>query len=241
MKPQTKSLLRAAAKATVPVFFAYLFVGMAFGLLLQKAGYSFLWALFVSLIVYAGSMQFILVSLLSGWTGLLQVVVVTLAVQIRHAFYGLSLIEKFKCLGKRKPYVIFALTDETYSLLCSVKTPEEVSPGRFYFTISMLNQCYWIVGSVLGATVGELVKFNSTGIDFAMTALFIVIFTEQWLSSKNHLPAVIGLCCAGVCLLLFGTGGFLPPALALTVLALLLGRKYIKPQIPEEFREEEAS
>ncbi|MEM1486352.1 AzlC family ABC transporter permease [Oscillospiraceae bacterium PP1C4] len=223
-----KKILKAAVLATAPVFFGYIFVGMAFGLLLQKAGYNFIWAFFCSLIVYAGSMQFILVSLLTSGVGLVQVAIVTLVVQIRHAFYGLSLIEKFKSLGKRKPYMIFALTDETYSLLCSVKSPEGVSRENFYFLITLLNHLYWIAGGVIGATIGELVTFNSTGIEFAMTALFIVIFTEQWLTAESHIPALVGLGCAMVCLLLFGTEGFLPPALLLTVLTLLLGRRQIE-------------
>ena len=160
-----------------------------------------------------------------------QTVVVTLAVQARHAFYGLSLIDKFKGLGKKKPYLIFALTDETYSLLCSVKTPEGCDRGKFYLLISALNQSYWIVGGVLGATIGELVPFNSTGIDFAMTALFIVIFVEQWLTAKSHIPALVGIACAAVCLLLFGTDGFLPPALLLTVAVLVAGRRTIERKI----------
>ncbi|MFR9190563.1 MAG: AzlC family ABC transporter permease [Anaerotruncus massiliensis (ex Togo et al. 2019)] len=189
MAKDTSKTLRAALTATAPVFFGYIFVGMAFGLLLQKAGYNALWAFRCSLTVYAGSMQFVLVELLTSWVGLAQTAVVTLAVQARHAFYGLSLIDKFKGLGKKKPYLIFALTDETYSLLCSVKTPEGCDRGKFYLLISALNQSYWIVGGVLGATIGELVPFNSTGIDFAMTALFIVIFVEQWLTAKSHIPA----------------------------------------------------
>ena len=168
MAKDTSKTLRAALTATAPVFFGYIFVGMAFGLLLQKAGYNALWAFGCSLTVYAGSMQFVLVELLTSWVGLAQTAVVTLAVQARHAFYGLSLIDKFKGLGKKKPYLIFALTDETYSLLCSVKTPEGCDRGKFYLLISALNQSYWIVGGVLGATIGELVPFNSTGIDFAM-------------------------------------------------------------------------
>lgn len=217
--------LRAAVAATAPIFFGYVFVGMAFGLLLQKTGYGVLWAFLSSLIVYAGSMQFVLVELLAGWPGLLHVIVVTFAVQIRHAFYGLSLIEAFKGLGARKTYLIFALTDETYSLLCSVKPPKDVPRERFYLLIALLNQCYWIAGGVIGATVGELIPFDSTGIDFAMTALFIVIFVEQWLDSKTHIPALTGFGCALVCLILFGADGFLPPALLLTVGVLLAGRR----------------
>lgn len=234
MSDKNKHLIKAVAAATAPVFFGYIFVGMAFGLLLQKAGYHFLWAAFCSIIVYAGSMQFILVSLLSGWIGLLQVAVVTFAVQIRHAFYGLSLIEKFKEMGKLRPYMIFSLTDETYTLLCSAKAPEGISPKRFYFLIALFNQCYWVVGGVLGATIGELVPFNSTGIDFAMSALFVVIFVEQWLTSKNHIPALVGLGCALITLLLFGTEGFLPPALLLTVVVLMLARKPMEAALDAE-------
>lgn len=223
--------LRAAAAATAPIFFGYVFVGMAFGLLLQKTGYGVLWAFLSSLTVYSGSMQFVLVGLLAGWPGFLHVIVVTIAVQIRHAFYGLSLIEAFKGLGVRKLYLIFAFTDETYSLFCSIKPPEATPRGRFYLMIALLNQCYWVAGGVIGATVGELIPFDSTGIDFAMTALFIVIFVEQWLDSKTHIPALAGLGCALVCLLLFGADGFLPPALLLTVGVLLAGRRPLEKRL----------
>ena len=232
---ERKRILRAAATATAPVFFGYLFVGLAFGLLMQKSGYGGLWAAACSLFVYAGSMQFVLVGLLLNPVGLLQTAVVTLAVNIRHAFYGLSMLEKFRAFGRCKPYMIFSLTDETYSLLCGVKPPEGVPEQPFYFWISLLDHCYWVLGSLLGSTVGALLPFDSTGIDFALTALFVVIFTEQWLTAASHLPALVGLGCGAGCLLLLGPENFLPPALLLTVAALVLGRGKLEPRLaPEE-------
>lgn len=227
MSNKSTKMIQAVFTATAPVFCGYVFVGMAYGLLLQKAGYGWWWALLTSLIVYAGSMQFVLVGLLTNPVGLLQTAIITLAVNIRHAFYGLSMIELFREFRFRKPYMIFSLTDETYSLLCSVKMPEGIEKRRFLFLISLLNQCYWVAGSVAGAAFGELVRFDSKGLDFALTALFLVIFTEQWLTAKSRIPAVIGIAAGLACLLLFGANSFLPPALALTVLALLLGRNQI--------------
>ena len=169
---------------TIPVMLGYLFLGLAFGLLLQEAGYSFWWALLISTVVYAGSIQFVLVSFLTAGTSLPVVAVMTLLINSRHAFYGLTFIEKFKVM-KSRPYMIFSLTDETYSLLCSLKVPEEIDEKKVMFLISLLDQLYWIVGSVAGAALGQVLPFDMTGIDFAMTALFVTIFVDQWERSEE--------------------------------------------------------
>lgn len=234
MRKELRQCLFPALKVTLPVFFGYLFFGIAFGLLMQQAGYSPIWAVCSSIFIFAGSMQFVLVDLLTSWNGLLAVVVVTFAVNIRHAFYGLSLLEKFKQLGKLKPYTIFGLTDETYSLLCSVVPPEGVRPGVYYFVITLLDQCYWVLGGFIGATMGQLIPINYTGIEFAMTALFVVIFLEQWLSNKNHIPALIGLASAALCLAVFGRGNFLPFSLILVAVSLIMARKPINKQFTDE-------
>ncbi len=220
-----RQTVRFAFYKTIPVLLGYLFLGLAFGLLLQEAGYSFWWALLSSGIVYAGSIQFVLVEFLSGGTGLLTVAVMTLLINSRHAFYGLSFVEKFRKM-KTYPYMIFSLTDETYSLLCSLKVPEGIDEKKAMFLIALFDQLYWAVGSVLGAALGQVLPFDMTGIDFAMTALFVTIFVDQWREAKSHLPAIVGLCSAAVCLVIFGGSNFILPSLIITVgiLMALRGR-----------------
>lgn len=215
-----KKYISFAFYKTIPVLLGYLFLGLAFGLLLQEAGYSFWWALLASTIIYAGSIQFVLVSFLGGGTSLPVVAVMTLLINSRHAFYGLSFVEKFRQM-KTYPYMVFSLTDETYSLLCSTTVPEGMDEKKAFFLISLLDQCYWITGSVLGGALGEILPFDMTGIDFAMTALFVTIFIDQWRSAKSHLPALIGLCSGVICLLIFGGSNFILPSLLITVTLLM--------------------
>ena len=170
----------------------YLFLGFAFGLMLNDAGYGFWWAFFISVFVYAGSMQFVLVTLLTAGASLWYTLIMTLFVNGRHMFYGLSFVEKFKKMGAAYPYMVFSLTDETFSLLCDLKVPEGMSEERVNFDISLLDHIYWIVGSCVGALAGNVLPFDTTGIDFAMTALFIVIVVNQWMEAKEHTPAIVG-------------------------------------------------
>lgn len=220
--------LRFSFIKTIPVLFGYLFLGIAFGLLLQKAGYNFIWALLISTFVYAGSMQFVLISFLGTSISIISVILMTLSINSRHIFYGLSFIEKFKHMGKAYPYMIFSLTDETYSLLCGTKIPPDLDEDKVFLAISSLNQSYWVIGSVLGALLGEMILFNTTGIDFAMTALFVVIFIEQWLSTSLHIPALIGLACGLLALILFGPSQFILPSLICTIGLIVLFRKPIQ-------------
>ncbi len=225
-----KKTFKYAFIQTLPVLFGYLFMGFAFGILFEKAGYNFIWAFFVSLICYAGSMQFVLITLLTGGASAIHSAFMTLMINFRHIFYGLSLIERFKEAGKTKFYLIHALTDETYSLLCLVKPKEGMQDKKLMLYISILDHVYWIIGCVLGALVGQIISFDTTGIDFAMTALFVVILVEQWKESKQHLPAIIGGGCAIISLLVFGSDNFLPPALLVTVLMLLFYRANMEKQ-----------
>lgn len=222
-----KSAIKIAFPLTIPVMLGYLFVGMAFGILLSSKGFGAGWAALMSLTIYAGSMQFVAVDLLAEAAPLVTVALVTLAVNFRHVFYGLSFIQDFDRAGARKPYMIFSLTDETYSLLFSAQIPPEADKGMVQFWIALLNQCYWITGAVAGALAGALIPFNTTGIDFAMTALFVVIFIEQWKALASHLPALIGLGAALVCLWLFGKDQFVIPAMLLMSAGLLLLKKPI--------------
>lgn len=222
-----KKALKAAFPVTIPVMIGYISVGIAFGLLFQKSGYNFWWALFMSITVYAGSTQFIAINLLTSGAGLIEIALMTLFVNIRHMFYGLSFIEEFKTMGKKKPYMIFSLTDETYSLLCSTKAPEGINNNLFLFCISFLNQIYWVIGSLIGSIAGSLITFNTKGIDFAMTALFVVIFVEQWVSYKSHLPVLIGASATILSLLIFGTNNLILPSMILITAALMLFQKQI--------------
>ena len=218
-----KETLRRAFVLTIPVLCGYLVLGIACGVLLQQAGFGAGWAFFTSLFIYAGSMQFVLVNLLSGGASLLHTAMMTLMINFRLLFYGLSLIERFRGMGAAKPYMIHALSDETYSLLCLNDSADK----RLMLCIGALNQSYWVIGSVLGALLGAVIPFDTTGIDFAMTALFVVILVEQWKQSRCHLPALIGGGCALACLVLFGADSFLPPAMLACVALLLLSRRAI--------------
>lgn len=208
---------------TIPVMTGYLVLGFGFGIVLKSNGYGIWVAFAMSLFIYAGSMQYVAVELLTSGATLIAVALTTLLVNARHLFYGISMIDKYKATGKKKPYLIFALTDETYSLVCNDKpeVPEEHRKD-YYFFVSIFNQSYWIVGSVLGAVVGTLVKFNSEGIDFALTALFLTVFLEQWLSTKRHAPAIIGVVTSVVCLVIFGKDNFLIPTMLIIATLLCL-------------------
>jgi len=205
---------RAAIPYTLPVFMGYLFLGIAFGVLLTTQGFPVWLAPLMSLTIYAGSGQFVAIGLLSSVFSPVRAMIVTLAVNARHLFYGLSILDKVKSMGKRRAYMSFSLTDETYSLLCSVNAPPEVDQNWFLFFIALLDHSYWIFGSTLGAVAGATLGFNSTGIEFAMTALFIVIFVEQWENAKSHIPALLGLGVTTLCLLFAGSEQFILWAMA---------------------------
>ena len=215
---------------SLPVMAGYVVLGMGFGILLQDKGYSWLWALLMSLTIYAGSMQYVAVDLLSGGAAMLATFLMTIMVNVRHLFYGISMLEKYNRAGKTRPYLIFALTDETYSLVCSKQEREGMDLNLYYFFVSILNQSYWITGSVTGALLGSAFHFNSAGLDFAMTALFVVIFTEQWEKEKNHLPALVGVGVSVIRLLIFGASGFLIPSMIGIVILLFL----LKKRMPEQ-------
>ncbi|MBQ3529207.1 MAG: AzlC family ABC transporter permease [Oscillospiraceae bacterium] len=205
---------------TLPVMAGYLVMGAGFGILFRVNGYGPVWALCMSVFLYAGSMQFVGISLLASGASAITVAVTTLLVQARHLFYGLSLVDRYKGAGFKKLYMIHAITDETYSLVCSTEAPEDVKPHAFYFAMSLLDHIYWIAGCVLGNLIGGFLTFDTTGLDFAMTALFVTIFVEQWQSTKEHRPALLGAILALVCLVLFGAENFLIPAMVAITLGL---------------------
>lgn len=221
------SVIKKAFISSIPVLTGYVVLGMGFGIILKTNGYSVLWALAMSVFIYAGSMQYVGIGLITSGAGLLTVALTTLAVNARHLFYGISMVDRYRGAGASKPYIIFGLTDETYSLVCG-ELPDIAEKDRYkyYFYVSIMNQCYWVTGSVLGSLIGSVLKFNSEGIDFALTALFITVMTDQWLKTKNHVSAIIGVVSSVVSLLVFGTDSFLIPAMIMITIMLLGLRKY---------------
>ena len=228
--------LAAAFPVTLPVLMGYLSIGIAFGLMLQGIGYNFIWAFFMSLTIYAGSGQYLAVTLLGSAAGLGTIAVMTLLINFRHLVYGLSMLEKFRGMGWRKLYMIFSLTDETYALLAGTPAPVGVDPRNFYFSVALLDQMYWIAGSVIGGIAGGMLEgvISIEGIDFAMTALFVVIAVDQWKAYRKHLPVFLGLGCTLVCLAVIGAEQMLLPALGLIVLALLVLRSRLEDRAEEE-------
>lgn len=213
--------VRNAFKSSLPVMAGYLVLGAGFGMMMKAAGYGAGWAFAMSLFIYAGSMQYAAVGLLSGGASLLSVALTTLMVNARHLFYGISMLEPYRKAGAARPYLIFALTDETYSLVCSGKRSI-----RECLLISLFDQVYWVAGSTVGALLGGVVSFSTEGVDFALTALFLTVFTQQWLENKNHFPALCGVGVSVLCLAVFGPDRFLIPAMAgITALLLAAGLK----------------
>ena len=202
----------------------YIILGIGFGILLRNAGYGILWALAMSAAIYAGSMQYVGVGLLAGGASVITTAITTVMVNARHLFYSISMVDRYKDAGKYKPYMIFALTDETYSLLSDGQVPEMTTGNRYRFFVSLFNQCYWITGSLIGNFLGSVLPFSTAGVEFSMTALFIASFTEQWLAGGDHIPALTGFAGSLLCLLLFGQEYFLIPSMLVITLILTLFR-----------------
>lgn len=226
-----RTALKAAFPYTIPIMMGFLFLGIAFGILLSSKGYSAGWALTMSVFILAGSMQFVAIDLLTQSFNPINAFFLTLLVNARHLFYGLSFLSKYRGTGKKKPYLIFGLIDETFSILCSTEPPEGVDRGWFMFFVTLLNHIYWVVASAIGALLGSLFTFNSQGIDFVMTALFIVIFINQWQTQKNHVPALTGLGISLLCLILLGPDHFIIPSMILILLILTIFRKTIEKEV----------
>lgn len=222
---RTKEIILEALRATVPVMAGYLVLGMGFGILLRTKGYGVWWALAMSGFIYAGSMQYLTIDLLTGSASLITAAITTLLVNARHLFYGISMVAGYRKLGKEKPYAIFALTDETYSLVCQDdQHPNPDDYRRYVFWVSLCDQCYWVAGSLVGALLGSIIPFDVTGIDFSLTALFLTVFIEQWLSTKDHASALIGVIASVLCVVVFGPANFLLPAMAAILISLTVLR-----------------
>ena len=223
-----KKTVKAAFLASLPILAGYIMLGMGFGILLSEKGYGPLWALFMSVTMYAGSMQYVGVDLLASGAGLINTAIMTVMVNARHIFYGISMIDKYRGAGKKKFYMVFGLTDENYSLLCEAKVPEGVDKHTYGFFVTLFDHFYWITGCVLGAVAGTVLPFEFKGVEFVLTALFVAIFTDQWLSSKDHVPALIGVISTAACLFIFGKDNFLIPAMITITLALTVLRRIRK-------------
>ncbi len=227
-KGSFSSAFRAAFPYTIPVMTGYLFLGISYGIYMKVSGFSFLYPMFMAITIFGGSLEFLAVSLLMSTFAPLQTFLMALVIQARHLFYGLAMLEKYKNTGLKKLYLIFALTDETFSVNCSTPVPEGMDKGKFYFAVSLLDQCYWVSGATIGGILGSFIPFNTKGLDFVMTAMFVVIFIEQWLKEKKHYTAFIGVLSSVLCLLLFGADSFIIPSMVCIFTMLTLFRKPIE-------------
>lgn len=220
--------IKIVLKKTFPVMTGYLVLGIGFGIVMENNGYDLPWVIAMSVFIYAGSMQYLGVSLLTGGASIIQTAIATLMVNARHLFYGISMVDKYSDAGKAKPYLIFALTDETYSLVCTGDVPEGIDSHKYNLLVSLFDHCYWVLGSVMGCLLGTVLPFDTTGIDFSMTALFVTVFVQQWMDNKKHFPAITGVAVTAICLMIFGAGNFLIPSMVLITVILSLGRKFLE-------------
>lgn len=212
--------LRAAFPHTVPILTGFLFLGMTYGVYMASLGFSWIYPTLMALTIFAGSMEFVAANMLLGAFNPLQAFAMTLMVNARHLFYGLAMLDRFRGLGWKKLYLIFGMCDETFSVTCSVRAPEGVDEGWFMTFVTLLDQLYWVLGAALGGLCGSLLTLNTEGLDFVMTAMFVVIFLENWLKEENHTSSLLGLALPLVCLVLFGAQSFILPSMAAILLAL---------------------
>ncbi len=219
---------KAAFPYTIPIFAGFWFLGMTYGIYMNVSGFSFVYPLVMSMVIFGGSLEFVAVSMLLGRFAPLQTLIMVLMIQARHLFYGISMLDRYKDMGWKKFYLIFGLCDETFSINCTARIPQDVDRGWFFFFVTLLNQFYWVSGSTLGGILGSLITFNTEGLDFVMTAMFVVIFLEQWKKEKKHYTAYIGLAASVICLLLFGADSFLVPTMVCIVAGLTFFRKPIE-------------
>lgn len=220
-----RAALRAAFPATIPVMTGFLCLGLAYGVLMQSKGYGPLWSTLMSAVAFGGSMQFVAITLLTTAFDPFQAFLLSIMVNARHMFYGLALLDRYKGIGKIRAVLIYTLCDETFSLVSSLEPPPEADRKRYYLYISLLDYTYWVAGTAAGGLLGNFITFHTTGMDFALTALFVVLFLEQWKKRENRPAGIIGVICAAVSLAVFGAENMVIPAMVLVLLLLLGGRK----------------
>ncbi len=223
-----RKALKAAFPYTLPIFAGFWFLGLAYGIYMNVSGFSFVYPMIMSLTIFGGSLEFVAVSMLLTPFAPVQTLIMAFIIQARHLFYGISMLEKFKGMGWKKFYLIFGMCDESFSINYSVTPPLDVDKGWFMFWVTLLNHFYWFSGSTIGGLVGSVFSFNTTGIDFVMTAMFVVILLEQLMKEKKHYTAVIGLVCTLVCRVVFGVGNFMIPTMITMIACLTLFRKPIE-------------
>lgn len=232
MKEKIKAL-KAAFPHTIPVFTGFIFLGIAYGILMNSKGYGVGWTVLMSLMAFAGSAQYVAINLLTSVFDPVYALLLTLMVNARHLFYGISLLDKYKGTGKFKPYLIFGLCDETFSIICSTNPPEGVNRNYFFFFITLLNHAYWVLGSAIGGMIGSMISFNTKGLDFVLTALFVVIFIGQWKSPEKRKPAAVGVMCSIICLAIFGQSHFIIPSMIAILVILTIFQKKIAMEVTE--------
>ena len=217
--------LKAAFPYTIPIFSGFWFLGLAYGIYMHASGFSFVYPMIMSALIFGGSLEFVAVEMLLSPFAPVQVLIMTLLIQARHLFYGISMLEKYKGLGWKKFFLIFGMCDETFSINYTAAIPKHVDRGWFLFFVTLLNYVYWVSGATIGGLAGALLKFDTSGISFVMTAMFVVIFLEQWLKEKNHISSLLGLSVSAICLFFFGADSFMIPAMAAIVGLLTLLKK----------------
>lgn len=220
--------LKAAFPHTIPILAGFCFLGLAYGIYMNVSGFSFWYPMFMSLIIFGGSLEFVAVTLLLSPFAPIQTLMLAIMIQARHLFYGISMLDKFKGLGWKKVYLIFGMCDETFSINYTAEIPKDVDRGWFMFFVTLLNQFYWVSSATIGGLVGSLLSFDTTGLEFVMTAMFVVIFMEQWLKEKKHYTALIGLVSTLICRLGFGADNFMIPTMICMVVGLTLFQKPIE-------------
>ena len=219
-----KKAFIAAFPHTIPIFAGFWFLGMAYGIYMNVSGFSFLYTLIMSLFIFAGSMEFVTVSLLLGAFNPLQALLLTLMINARHLFYGISMLDKYRHTGWKKSYLIFGMCDESFSINYTARIPQGIDRNWFMFFVTFLNHIYWVSGSLLGCLFGSFIHFNTQGLEFVMTAMFVVIFMEQWLNENSHLSSLIGLGISIGCLVVFGAENFIIPSMLMILGVLTLLR-----------------
>ena len=219
--------LAAAFPLTLPILTGFLFLGATYGIYMNVSGFSFLYPMAMSLVIFAGSVEFVTVSFLLGAFDPLSAFVMALMLNARHIFYGISMLDKFRGTGLKKFYLIFGMCDESFSINCTATPPYGVDRGLFMLFVTLLNHIYWVIGATLGGIFGSFISFDTTGLDFVMTAMFVVIFLEQWKKDKNHLPALLGIGLSALCLYIFGSDNFVIPSMLLLLTALTLLRGHM--------------
>ncbi len=219
---------KCAFPYTIPIFAGFWFLALTYGVLMNASGFSFWYPLLMSITIFGGSLEFIAVSMLLAPFAPLQTFIVALMIQARHLFYGISMLDKYKGLGWKRVYLIFGMCDESFSINYTAKIPENIDRGWFYFFVTLLNQFYWVSGALVGGLLGGLIKFDTKGLDFVMTAMFVVIFMEQWLKEKHHISELIGMVSSILCLLIFGANSFLIPTMVCILVLLTAFRKPIE-------------